>query len=173
MTYFETSAMIVAIETVAHATMRIMRYRMSKFMKMLNNISRSQAIYRHHKVSAEDLQSGHYAFALAICREPGRSQEELAKELCVNKSTVARNLNYLEENGYIERTPLPSDKRQFSVFPTEKMMDVLPEIKIASMEWMTLISEGIAQEELDIFDSVLCRMQEKAREIIEKQEDNK
>lgn len=146
---------------------------MSKFMKMLNNISRSQAIYRHHKVSAEDLQSGHYAFALAICREPGRSQEELAKELCVNKSTVARNLNYLEENGYIQRTPLPNDKRQFSVFPTEKMLAVLPEIKLASMEWMNLISEGIPQVELDIFDSVLCRMQEKARDIIEKQEENK
>ncbi len=146
---------------------------MSKFMKMLNNISRSQAIYRHSRVSAEDLQSGHYAFALAICREPGRSQEDLAKELCVNKSTVARNLNYLEEKGYIKRTPLPNDKRQFSVHPTEKMLAVLPEIKSASLEWMTLLSEDIPKAELEIFDSVLARMQEKARKIIEKQEENK
>ncbi len=146
---------------------------MSKFMKMLNNISRSQAIYRHSRVSANDLQSGHYAYALAICREPGRSQEELAKELCVNKSTVARNLNYLEEKGYISRQPLPNNKRQFSVSPTEKMLAVLPEIKTASIEWMTLLSEEIPQDELDIFDSVLRRMQAKARKIIEKQEDNK
>ena len=146
---------------------------MSKFMKLLNNISRSQAIYRHSKISAEDLQSCHYAFVLAICREPGRSQEEIAKELCVNKSTVTRHLNYLEEADYIIRTPLPNDKRQFSVFPTEKMLSVLPEIRMASMEWMTLISQGIPQEDLDIFDSVLSRMEEKARELIEKQEDNK
>ena len=70
---------------------------MLKFMKLLNNISRSQAIYRHNRISANDLQTGHYAFVLAICREPGRSQEELARELCINKSTVARNLNYLED----------------------------------------------------------------------------
>ena len=146
---------------------------MSKFMKMLNNISRSQAIYRHSRISAEDLQSGHYAFTLAICREPGRSQEELARELCVNKSTVARNLNYLEEHGYIKRIPLPNDKRQFSVHPTEKMLSVLPEIKAASLEWMMLLSENIPEDELEIFDSVLARMQEKAREIIEKQEENK
>ena len=82
---------------------------MPKFMKMLNNISRSQAVYRHAKISAEDLQGGHYAFALAICKQPGRSQEELARELCLNKSTVARNLNYLEERGYISRTALPND----------------------------------------------------------------
>ncbi len=146
---------------------------MPKFMKMLNNISRSQAVYRSCRISADDLQSGHYAYVLAICREPGRSQEDLARRLCVNKSTVTRNLNYLEEKGYISRNPLPNDKRQLSVHPTEKMFTVLPEIKKASAEWMALLSEGIPQEELDIFDSVLQRMQEKAREIIEKQEVDK
>ena len=146
---------------------------MAKFMKILNNISRSQALFRRHRVSADDLQSGHYAFALAISREPGRSQEELARELCINKSTVARNLNCLEEKGYISRTPLPNDKRQFSVYPTEKMLAVLPEVRKASEEWMTLLSEGIPEEELRVFDSVLERMQNRAREIIEKQEENK
>ena len=146
---------------------------MSKFMKMLNNISRSQAIYRHEKISADDLHSSHYAFVLAICRKEGRSQEELAKELCLNKSTVARALNSLEEKGYITRTPLPQDKRQFSVYPTPKMIDVLPEVKKASEEWMLLLSDGIAPEELEVFNSVLERMQERARKIIEKQEENK
>lgn len=146
---------------------------MLKFMKMLNNISRSQAIYRHSKISAKDLQSGHYSYVLCICREPGRSQEEIAQDLCVNKSTVARNLNFLEENGYILRRPSPSDKRQFSVLPTEKMLAILPEIKTASMEWMSLLSEGIPQKELEVFNAVLHRMETKAREIIESQEENK
>ena len=146
---------------------------MSKFMKMLNNISRSQAIYRHSKIMADDLQSGHYAFVLAICREPGRSQEDLAHELCVNKSTVARNLNYLEERDYISRKLLPNDKRQFSVYPTEKMLAVFPQIQKASAEWMSLLSEGIPQEELEVFNSVLRRMQDKAGKIIEEQEGSK
>ena len=146
---------------------------MSKFMKMLNNVSRSQAIYRRGKISANDLQSGHYAFILAISREPGRSQEELARELCINKSTVARNLNCLEERGYISRSPLSTDKRQFAVYPTEKALTVLPEIKNASTEWMELLSQGIPKEELDIFHGVLARMQDKAREIIKEQEESK
>ena len=142
-------------------------------MKMLNNISRSQAIYRHSRISAVDLQTGHYAFVLAICREPGRSQEELAQELCINKSTVTRNLNYLEEKGYISRNAFANDKRQFSIYPTKKMLGFLPEIQQASTEWMRLLAEGIPEKELEIFDSVLNRMQDKARMIIEKQEDNK
>ena len=139
-------------------------------MKMLNNISRSQAIYRSSKISADDLQSTHYAYVLSVCREPGRSQEDIARELCVNKSTAARNINYLEERGYVTRQPLPNDKRQLSVYPTEKMLAVLPEIRDASKEWMSLLSEGIPEDELEIFNSVLSRMQEKAREIIEKGE---
>ena len=146
---------------------------MIKFMKTLNNISRSQAAYRHSRVSSADLQGGHYAFILTICREPGRSQEEIARDLCLNKSTVARNLNYLEEKGYVLRKPLPNDKRQFSVAPTEKAFEVLPEIKAASIEWRQLVSEGIDERELEIFNSVLERMQEKAREIIERQDENK
>lgn len=146
---------------------------MSKFMKMLNNISRSQAIYRHGKISAKDLQSGHYSYVLCICREPGRSQEEIAQDLCVNKSTVARNLNFLEKKGYILRKSLASDKRQFSVHPTKKMLAILPEIKTASTEWMALLSEGIPQNELEIFDTILQRMETKAREIIESQEEIK
>ena len=143
---------------------------MPRFMKMLNNICRSQAIYRHSRISAADLQSGHYAYVLAICREPGRSQENLARELCVNKSTVARNINYLEEKGYVSRTPLPQDKRQFSVFPTEKALKVLPEIRSASSEWMTRLSAGISPEEFEVFVSVLQRMEEEARKIAQQQE---
>ena len=98
---------------------------------------------------------------------------ELARELCLNKSTVARALNCLEEKCYITRQALQNDKRQFAVYPTEKMLNILPEVKQASVEWMTLLSEGIPAEELAIFDSVLERMQSRAREIIESQEENK
>ena len=146
---------------------------MSKFMKMLNNISRSQAIFRRDRISATDLQAGHYAFVLAICRAPGRAQEELARELCLNKSTVTRHLNYLEEHGYIERRAMPSDRRQLAVYPTERMLLVLPAVRAASEEWMTLLSEGIPEEELAVFHTVLERMETRARDIIEGQEDAK
>ena len=79
----------------------------------------------------------------------------------------------LEEKGYIRREPLANDKRQFSVFPTEKMQAILPEVRAASQEWMALLSKGIPEDELAIFDSVLERMQERAREIIEEQEEIK
>ena len=139
---------------------------MPLFMKWMNNISRSQAVFRHSKISADDLHPAHYAFVIGISRHPGRSQEELAKELCLNKSTVARALTLLEERGYVTRESLPNDKRQLAVHPTKKMLAVLPEIRQASHEWVDLLSEDIPAEELEVFASVLERMEKKARQII-------
>ena len=93
---------------------------MARFMKMLNNICRSQAIYRHSRVSADDLQSSHYAFVLAICREPGRSQEDLARELCVNKSTVARTSIALRRRGMLQEARCPRINDNFRSFQPKK-----------------------------------------------------
>jgi len=143
---------------------------MAKFMKLLNNISRSQAVFRREKISPNELLPSQHAYALAICREPGRTQEEIASELCINKSTAARSLNALEEKGYIERLPLAQDKRCFSVYPTEKLLSLLPKIRAASKEWMELLSAGIPEDELEIFNSVLEKMEARAKAAIEKQD---
>lgn len=138
---------------------------MAKFMKLLNNISRSNAIFRKGRVSAEDLQPSQYIYVQIICNKPGRTQDEIANEICVNKSTAARNLNALEEKGYVERIPKKNDKRCLSVYPTEKMQKILPEIRAASGEWSAFLSQNIPEEEFEIFRSVLERMEARAREI--------
>ena len=143
---------------------------MPRFMKSLNNISRSQATFRSERVVREGLCASHHAFVLTICRHPGRSQEEIASELCLNKSTVTRALAHLEEQGYIRREQSLEDKRQFLVFPTEKMLDALEEIRNVSREWNLLISEGISENELEIFYSVLSKMEQRAKEIIDKED---
>ena len=49
----------------------------------------------------------------------------------------------------------------------------LHKVMFLSKEWIKLLSEDIPKDELEIFDSVLMRMQEKARDIIKKQEEDK
>ena len=46
------------------------------------------------------------------------------------------------------------------------MEAVLPEVRAVSEEWNTLLSEGISADELAVFNSVLERMQARAREIV-------
>ncbi len=140
---------------------------MPKIMKTLNNISRCQSNYRSLMLETEKLCVGQHAFVLVICRNPGKSQEFLSKELCLNKSTVARTLNSLEDRGLIKRSPNAENKRETLVFPSEKMLEILPHVRAISKQWNELLVSEIPPKELELFYSVLSRIEIKAKEIIE------
>ncbi len=161
---------MVVCATVAHTTLFLER-NMPKIMKILNNISRCQAVYRRRMIPDEGLCAHQYAFVLAICHGPDRSQEELARELCLDKSTVARTLASLEKSGYITRVAKENDKRCYLVHPTEKMLSVYPLIQNANRLWNEQIEKGISKEELEVFYTVLSRMEQSARLAIEKEAD--
>ncbi|MBQ9985338.1 MAG: MarR family transcriptional regulator [Oscillospiraceae bacterium] len=143
---------------------------MPKIMKTLNNISRCQSMYREKKVGAKDLYPNHYAFVLVICHTPGRTQEELARELCLDKSTVARALAHLEKCGYITRISNEKDKREYLVYPTEKMETLCGWVRQSNKEWNELMSVGVSADELEIFYGVLSRMEERAKLIMKELE---
>lgn len=141
---------------------------MIKIMKSLNNISRAQSVFRTERLS--ELCASHHAFVFAVCRNPGRTQEELAKELCLNKSTVARSLTALEEKGFIERKENKEDKRKFFIFPSKKMLDILPKVREISAEFNKAITSGISEAEMETFYSVLSRIEQTAKSLVSGEE---
>ena len=139
---------------------------MPKLMKSMVVISRCQAAYKNSLLEGGELSSCHSSFVFAICKNPGLTQEEISRRTCLNKSTVARRIDYLEERGFVERRASEADRRVFLVYPTEKMLAVYPQMREITGEWNRLISEGISEEELSVFRSVLYRLEERARELV-------
>lgn len=138
---------------------------MASLLRMINNISRCGSTFRAAH-SSKNLPGIYHSYAFAVCKNPGWSQDRLAKHLCINKSSVARHLAFLEDNGYIERRTCERDKRETLVFPTQKMLDILPEITAITREWNARLTEGISEDELKVFTDVLAKLSDKAREII-------
>ena len=134
---------------------------MPRFSKRLNNISRMQSLFRAERLNS--LNPSYHTYILAICRMPGVTQDALAKDICVNKSTVTRRLDWLESEGYVLRKSDECDKRCTLVYPTEKMKAILPEIKKIAGEWMRTLTDGISDEEIAVFESVLCRMESRGK----------
>ncbi len=135
---------------------------MATIMRKMNVISRCESMYRSEK-SSEKLPGIYHSYVFAICKNSGITQDALGKYLCKNKSSVTRHLNFLEDNGYIERKNSESDKREQLVFPTEKMLDILSEVTDITMEWNKMIAEDISEKELEIFHNVLDKMHAKSR----------
>ena len=132
------------------------------FSAKVNKLSRSLGMYRATRIDDKNLLSHHHSLIWAICREEGRSQEQLSEVLCLNKSTVARSLAALEEKGYVCRIPDKEDRRVLLVYPTEKMRVLYPKVRQVTGEWNAAVTEGISEEELAVCESVLARMAEKA-----------
>lgn len=132
----------------------------------LNILSRCIAMYRTEQLKNDDFIAVHHSYVLAVCNHPGMSQDKLAKHLCINKSNVTRHLAQLEKNGYVQRRASETDKREMLVYPTQKMLDVFPEVRRITDEWNDLLSEGISEEELAAFHRVLDKMIDRSREIV-------
>ena len=138
---------------------------MPAIMRKMNVITRCGGQYRTARLKNDELGSQHHSIVLAVCNHPGLSQDQLARHLCLNKSTVARALNYLEEKGYVTRTPSESDRRVLLVEPTEKMQAAYPEVRQFTRDWNEQLAEGINADELALFFDILERMERRAKEL--------
>ena len=140
--------------------------KMPKTMRTVNRLHRLQTVYRQERLGA-DICAAHHVFVFTICAHPGLSQDEIARALYLNKSTVTRALSSLEERGLVRRELNPEDKRQTLVYPTEEMLRILPEVRAIAEEWNRIIESGIPTEELLVFYSVLLRMEKNAKRAVE------
>ena len=145
---------------------------MPNIMRELNIISRCQALYRAARLD-EELMPTHHSFALAICSAPARSQEELARALCLNTSTVTRTLLQMQERGLVRREENPADKRELLVYPTQKLSDLLPRVRTIAREWTGQITKSVDPEELAVFERVLHRLATEARATVDREEEKK
>lgn len=146
---------------------------MSTIMRKINILTRSEGVYRTDRMDIPELKGWHHSYILAICNNPGLTQDELARHISVNKSNVARNLTHLEENGYVRREVCKNDRRITNVFPTEKMLKIFPKVKQITLDWNSYLAEDLTENEFEQFTYVLERLTQKAAIYMEGRDDAK
>lgn len=139
---------------------------MPGIMRMINILSRCHAAYRAERLREEELNSGHYNYVLGIHFNPGISQEQLARHVCLDKCSVTRHLAKLEEGGYVERRASETDKRVMLVYPTDKLEELVPKIREINSQWTDYLLEGLSQEEVEQFEATLLKIARRAKEYV-------
>ena len=140
---------------------------MSSIMRSVNIISRCGAMYRTDKMKSHELAACHHSYVLAIYHNPGISQEQLARHICINKSNVTRALATLEEQGYVERRHSETDKRVTLVYPTGKMLEIYPKVRKIATEWNDYLSADLTEEERALFQKTLEKISARAQTYID------
>lgn len=137
---------------------------MHPFMHQISITHRCAMRYRERELSDTGLTGPQTSYLLALYRLPGISQEELAKHLNVNKSSVTRQLAALEEKGYITRTPKPDDRRSMLVFPTEKALALNERMKDVLRGWTSYLTDDFSEEEKELLSRLMRRIADRAED---------
>ena len=140
---------------------------MPDLMHHVTDIARCAALYRQEELAALELKSCHASYLATICRCPGITQDQLAKCIFFNKSNVARQLAVLEESGFVERKPSPEDKRATLVYPTQKALDVLPELNRIFRDWEAFVAQDLTAEERALAVKMLEKIHTRSGEWME------
>ena len=140
---------------------------MSQIIRDITELTRCGAQYRLDQLSPMGLKACHASYLTEICDCPGISQDGLARRICINKSNVARQAAVLEEEGFITRTPSPADKRVMELYPTQKALDLLPQIQSILTCWEEFITRDLSEEEKDQISVLLARMKIRAAAYME------
>ena len=137
---------------------------MPSISRYIMTIARCSNQFRSERLQGTGLCGRHCAYILRVCRAPGTTQDAIAKEIYVNKSNVTRQLAALEQEGFVERRPCETVSRAMEVYPTEKALAVLPQVRAVLQEWNAYITADFSEEEKEQFSSLLARAAARAQQ---------
>lgn len=135
---------------------------MYSFMRHLCITYRCAMRYREHQLLDTGLAGCQTPYLLPLYQHPGLTQEELARELNVNKSSVARQLPILEEKGYVRREADPDDKRVVRVYPTQKTLNLEERMFVVLRNWSAFLTQGFTDEERELLSRLMARIAHRA-----------
>lgn len=140
---------------------------MSQLVRDITEVTRCGSQYRTEQLAPLGLKGCHASYLQEICAEPGISQDQLARRICINKSNVARQIAVLEEDGFVLRKSSPCDKRIMELYPTERTLQLLPRIQSILSDWENWLTQDLSEEEAAIVARALIKMKARATACME------
>ena len=131
---------------------------MKDLTQLLSVSYRRTKTFYTEKLQTLGITSGQFIYIVAVCENPGMTQDDLAKQLILDKGTVANALPALEKNGFILKKANAEDKRKCNLFPTPKAQSVYPEILKQKDEWNSRLTAGLSDIERDVLEKLLEKL---------------
>ena len=147
-----------------------MSRKLHPFMRQISITYRCAMRFREDQLADTGLAGCHTPYLTTLYRQPGISQEEVSRQLSVNKSSVARQLAVLEKNGYVRREPSATDKRLMLVFPTDKALDIKDRLFRCYHDWSSYLTQDFTDEEQQLLSRLMVRIAQRAEDYVKRGE---
>lgn len=131
---------------------------MKEVLREIGMIARALDSISNIEFKNYDLTRGQYLYLVRICENPGIIQGKLAEMIKVDRTTTARAIKKLENNGFIEKMDDSSNQKIKRLYPTEKGKDVYPLIKSENDYSNKVALSGLSEDEVVTIFNLLQRV---------------
>lgn len=125
----------------------------------------SNQIYRASRTNCklgcdEEITAGNGWLIMYLYEHRGEDvfQKDIEYEFSIRRSTSSSIISLMEKKGYIERVSVQHDARLKKLVLTEKALQLCGVIHANTLEFEKKMREGITDEELDFFYSILDKI---------------
>ncbi len=119
------------------------------------------AIFRHFSrtvAAKEDITPGLFGMLQVIATNPGLAQSRLAEAMEVDRSTIVKVVDQLEERDLILREPSPSDKRSYCLRLTDGGRKALRRMEALVLRHEDEFTNVLSAEERQFLIGLLMRL---------------
>lgn len=117
------------------------------FKGLVSIILRNHFIFMNRELKHLNLTEGQVPCLIALSRKVELTQDDLARMFFIDKGTIARTIQKLEDKELVRRVQDPVNRRRYLLFLTEKGEKLIPEILRVETEWENIIFKGLSDEE--------------------------
>lgn len=137
-------------------------------IKWLSIADRHTKMYLDQQFAPLGISSSQHMYILAVCENPGISQEQLITMFYIHPSNITRALNSLINAGFITRVINEKDKRTHCLYPTGKALDTSVKIREILKTAKYKLTETLPPEEAEKLTDILEKIALNATQMIKK-----
>lgn len=101
------------------------------------------------------LSRAQWSVLAILANHEGVSQSQISQELEIEKSTAGRLIDQVEKSGWIERRPIPGDRRLWSIHLTDQARPLLVEIERVVLHAREEMLRGLSEEQQNTLNDLL------------------
>ena len=126
----------------------------------LSIIVRGSSIFLNRSLAGYELNAGEQIILMYLFSHEKTNQEAVANYFMLDKGSVARTLQKLEEKKLITRLVNDENQREKIIMLTNKASEVKSICDLLLSDWNHVMYEGISMDELYVFKKVSFKMAE-------------
>ena len=128
-----------------------------KVLKWLSVADRFYKIYLDKQLAPFGINSSQHMFLIKICDSPGILQDSMINMFYVHPSNIVRTIAALEKQGMITRSPHEQDKRTCRLYPTDRALSVVEDIRTVCKKTEALLLQDLSESEKNLLTDLLMR----------------